>query len=56
MGGFGKVGGLILALMILQLISTACSVMGVNQFLTLALWGAILIIVSVWDIIYSERM
>jgi len=50
-GGFGKVSGLLLALIILQVISTACSVMGVNQFLTLALWGAILIIVSSWDVL-----
>jgi len=48
-GGFGKVSGLLLALIILQIISTACSIMGVSQFLTLALWGAILIAASAWE-------
>ena len=45
-GGFGKVGGLVLALVILQIISTACVVLGLSQFLTLTLWGAILIAVG----------
>lgn len=45
-GGFGKVGGLVLALVILQIISTACVVLGLSQFLTLTLWGGILIAVG----------
>ncbi len=45
-GGFGKVGGLVMALVILQLISTAASLLGMSQFLTLALWGAILLAVT----------
>lgn len=45
-GGFGKVGGLVLALVILQIISTACVVLGLSQFLTLTLWGGILIVVG----------
>jgi len=45
-GGFGKVGGLIMSLVILQLISTAANLLGVSQFLTLALWGAILLAVA----------
>jgi ribose/xylose/arabinose/galactoside ABC-type transport system permease subunit len=33
-GGFGKVGGLILALIILQVISSAFNLLGFSQFLT----------------------
>jgi simple sugar transport system permease protein len=42
-GGFGKVGGLILALAILQVISSAFNLLGFSPFLTLAIWGGILI-------------
>lgn len=45
-GGFGKVGGLVLALVILQLISTAFNLLNLSQFLTLAIWGGILIAVA----------
>lgn len=45
-GGFGKVGGLVLALVILQVISSAFNVLGFSQFLTLAIWGGTLIAVS----------
>jgi simple sugar transport system permease protein len=43
MGGFGRVGGLVIALVILQLISTAASMLDLSQFLTLSIWGATLI-------------
>jgi simple sugar transport system permease protein len=46
MGGFGKVAGLVLALILLQVISSALNLLGVSQFLTLALWGAILVAVT----------
>ncbi|PJA59565.1 MAG: sugar ABC transporter permease [Rhodobacterales bacterium CG_4_9_14_3_um_filter_71_31] len=42
-GGVGKVAGLALALVILQVISSAFNLLGLSQFLTLAIWGAILI-------------
>lgn len=45
-GGFGKVVGLIFALIILQLISTAFNLMNFSQFLTLAIWGGTLIAVA----------
>ena len=45
-GGFGRVGGLVIALVILQLISTACVLLNFSQFLTLALWGGILLAVA----------
>lgn len=46
-GGVGKVSGLILSLIILQMISSGLNLMGVSNFLTLALWGAVLITVMI---------
>ncbi|MGA2289269.1 ABC transporter permease [Bradyrhizobium sp.] len=45
-GGFGKVGGLIMALVILQMISSAFNLLNLSQFLTLSIWGGILIAVA----------
>ena len=45
-GGFGKVGGLVLALIILQLISTSFNLLDFSQFLTLAIWGGTLLAVA----------
>jgi simple sugar transport system permease protein/ribose transport system permease protein len=50
MGGFGKVSGLV----ILQLISTACILLNLSQFLTLSLWGGILIAVALGDALKSR--
>jgi simple sugar transport system permease protein len=47
-GGFGKVSGLIVSLVIMQMISSGLNLMGVSNFLTLALWGIILILVMVF--------
>lgn len=55
MGGFGKVGGLVLALVLLQIISSALNLLGVSQFLTLAIWGAILIAVSGVTVLRQRR-
>jgi simple sugar transport system permease protein len=40
------VTGLVFALVILQLISTAFNLLNFSQFLTLAIWGATLILVA----------
>ncbi len=45
-GGFGRVAGLVLALVILQLISTAFNLLNLSQFLTLGIWGGTLIAVA----------
>jgi simple sugar transport system permease protein len=42
-GGVGKVAGLVLALAILQFISSAFNLLGFSPFLTLAIWGCILL-------------
>ena len=46
-GGFGKVSGLIISLIIMQMISSGLNLLGVSNFLTIALWGIILILVMV---------
>ena len=46
-GGFGKVSGLIISLVILQVISSAFNQLNMSQFTTLTIWGLILIGVSV---------
>lgn len=46
MGGFGRVSGLVLALVILQLISSAFNLLNLSGFLTLAIWGGVLILVA----------
>ena len=46
-GGFGKVSGLVIALVILQVVSNGLNLLRVNNFLTIAIWGIILILVMV---------
>jgi simple sugar transport system permease protein len=54
-GGFGRVSGVVIALVILQLISSGLNMMGVNNFLTIALWGIILILVMVIKFVIDKR-
>jgi len=42
-GGFGKVGGLVLSLFILQMVSSGLNLLGVSSFLAVTLWGVLLI-------------
>jgi len=44
-GGFGKVSGLVIALIILQLVSSGLNLLGISAFLTIAVWGGIIILV-----------
>ena len=45
-GGFGKVSGLLIALAILQLISTGFNLLGLSEFLTLTIWGVTLVSIA----------
>jgi simple sugar transport system permease protein len=45
-GGFGKVGGLIMALILLQVISSAFNLLDFSPFLTVAIWGALIVVVT----------
>jgi ribose/xylose/arabinose/galactoside ABC-type transport system permease subunit len=53
-GGFGKVSGLVLSLLILQVVASAFNQLGLSQFLTLAIWGLILIAVSAVTILRNR--
>ncbi len=44
-GGFGRIYGLLIALAILQTISSGFNLLGLSQQLTLALWGLTLVAV-----------
>ena len=46
MGGFGKVGGLFIALILLQMISSAFNLLDFSPFLTVAIWGALIVVVT----------
>ena len=50
-GGFGKVGGLLLALILLQLISSAFNLLNFSPFLTVAIWGALIIGVTALGVV-----
>lgn len=57
-GGFGKVSDLVIALIILQLVSSGLNLLQISNFLTLAIWGIILISVMVVNHVtqqYRER-
>lgn len=57
-GGFGKVSGLVIALIILQFVSSGLNLLGVSNFLTIAIWGMIIILVFVVNYLterYRER-
>lgn len=54
-GGFGKVGGVVLALIILQVISSGLNLLGLSSHLGLALWGAILIAVMVLPLLSGKN-
>lgn len=54
-GGFGKVAGLVLALILLQVISSAFNLLGLSQFLTLAIWGAILIAATAFTLRFGPH-
>ena len=43
-GGFGRVIGLVLALIVLQMLESGLNLMGVSSYLTMALWGGVLIL------------
>jgi simple sugar transport system permease protein len=46
-GGFGKLSGMVLAAIILQMISTGLNLMRLDPFMITAMWGAIIIIILV---------
>ncbi len=55
-GGFGKVSGLIISLVIMQMISSGLNLLGVSNFLTIALWGIILILVMILKYLLGKEI
>lgn len=55
-GGFGRVSGVVLSLVILQMISSGLNLMGISNFLTLALWGVVLIVVMVIKYLIENKV
>lgn len=53
-GGFGRVGGLIMALILLQVISSAFNLLDFSPFLTLAIWGALIIAVTALGVVLEN--
>lgn len=43
-GGFGRVPGLVQALVVLQMLESGFNLLGISSYLTMALWGAVLIL------------
>ncbi|MCZ4673423.1 ABC transporter permease [Citrobacter sedlakii] len=43
-GGFGRIIGLALALVVLQMLESGFNLLGISSYLTMALWGAVLIL------------
>jgi simple sugar transport system permease protein len=54
-GGFGRVGGLLMALILLQVISSAFNLLDFSPFLTVALWGALIIGVTALGVMLESR-
>ncbi len=55
MGGFGKVSGLVISLVILQVVSNGLNLLRVNNFMTIAIWGIILILVMVTNYLSKQH-
>ena len=53
-GGFGRVSGLVIALVILQIVASGLNLLQVNAFITLAIWGLILIAVMVVNFLFAN--
>ena len=55
-GGFGRISGLMLALVVLQVLSSGCNLLGLSQHLTLAVWGLTLIVVMGVKFLIAPRL
>ena len=53
-GGFGKVGGLVMALILLQVISSAFNLLDFSPFLTIAIWGALIVVVTALGVVLEN--
>jgi simple sugar transport system permease protein len=42
-GGFGKVFGIFMALILLQMLESGLNILGVSSYITMTLWGSLLL-------------
>ncbi|HAI48645.1 MAG TPA: sugar ABC transporter permease, partial [Atlantibacter hermannii] len=42
-GGFGRVFGMVMALILLQMLESGLNILGVSSYITMALWGGLLL-------------
>ncbi len=54
-GGFGRVSGLVFALVTLQIISSGLNLMRISSFMTIAIWGFVMILVMVVNYYIDRR-
>ncbi|MEO7337652.1 MAG: ABC transporter permease [Caldimonas sp.] len=54
LGGFGKVGGLVMALVLLQLISSAFNLLNMSPFLTVSIWGGLIVGVTALTVLLEN--
>ena len=54
-GGFGGAWGLFLSLVVLQMLSSGLNLLGASSFLTLVIWGTIMIVVMLVQNVVSSR-
>jgi simple sugar transport system permease protein len=53
-GGFGRISGLMLALVVLQVIASGFNLLGFSQHLTLAIWGLTLVGVMAFEFLFAR--
>ena len=53
-GGFGKTGGMVIAIVILQVVSTGVNLLRLDPFLTQAMWGFIIIILLATNFVRAK--
>jgi len=54
-GGFGRVSGVVIALVTLQMISSGLNLMRVSAFMTTAIWGLIMLVVMIINYLIDKK-
>jgi len=54
-GGYGKVIGVMLAIVMLQMLASGLNLLGVDPFFAIAMWGAILLLVMTLKHLLRQR-
>jgi ribose/xylose/arabinose/galactoside ABC-type transport system permease subunit len=54
-GGYARIGGVVMALFTLQALNSGFNMLGVNSYVTVSLWGVILVLVILYNHYVSEK-